>query len=197
MGEREEYDSLQDAQGRDAHSTRPARYADDRQDSARHDAAEVRARHGRGVCRFSADAACGAGVFDRLLLLGASGGDGALWRDDVQEGPERSCVDQHGVRRDGREHVVAGQGPVARRSGVDGHQCGGAQRADGCFEWKVCGQDRPGRWLHALGLACELRDQQLRCVAEHWRLRALWRGDDGAFRREAGDGLLRAAGGPR
>ena len=79
------------------------------------DAAEVRAGYGRGICGFPADAACRAGLLDRFLLFRASGRDGAVWRDVVQERSGRPDVDLHGLRGDGREHVVAGQGPMARR----------------------------------------------------------------------------------
>jgi hypothetical protein len=36
-----------------------------------------------------------------------------------------------------------------------GHQRGDSEWAGGCVEWKVCGQDGPGRRLYALGLACD------------------------------------------
>ena len=40
---------------------------------------------------------------------------------------------------------------------------------------KFIGQDRSWRWLHALGLAGAISDQQLRRLAEHRQLRALRR----------------------
>ena len=75
--------------------------------------AEVFARFGGGVCGFSGDAAGGADLRDRVLLFGESGGDGEIWEHYVQEGSRGARLDQHGVRRDGCEHVVAEQGSVA------------------------------------------------------------------------------------
>ena len=81
--------------------------------------------------------------------------------------PAGRRVDQYGLRRDGREHVVAEQGSVARRSGGDGDQRRGAEWVDGCVERKICGEDGSRRWVHAMGLDGALSDQQLRRVAEY------------------------------
>ncbi len=53
VDQRQEHDSLQDAQGWHAHSARPARDARHRQDSLGRDSAQVRARLGRGLRGFS------------------------------------------------------------------------------------------------------------------------------------------------
>ena len=56
----------------------------------------------------------GQRVHHRLLLLGSSGRDGQVWRHHFPQRPRRPSVDQHCVRRDRRQRVVAKQGPMAR-----------------------------------------------------------------------------------
>ena len=58
--QRQEHDPLQDAAGRHADPARPLRQPERRQDPARHDAAEVRARAERRLRRLSRDAASAA-----------------------------------------------------------------------------------------------------------------------------------------
>src|SRR5262249_24196020 len=70
------------------------------------------------------------------------------------------------------------QGSVARRSRGDGDERRSAEWIDGCFEREICGEDRSRRWIHAMGLAGALSDQQLRRVAQHRRL-STFRGQAG------------------
>ena len=106
--------------------------------------------------------------------------------------PDGQAVDQHRLRGRGLEHLVAEQGPVARRSRGDGDQRRGPERPDRRVERQVRRQDRSRRRLHALGLARAVPDQQLQRLAQHRQLRALRR----PARRSAAR-LLRAAGQPR
>ena len=115
----------------------------------------------------------GQRLHDRFLLLRHPEDDGPLRRLHLPEGPGRPAVDQHRLRRRGRQHLVAEQGPVARRGREDGHQRRDPERSGRRLERQVHGQDRPRRRLHALGLARALPDQQLRRLAEHRQLRAL------------------------
>ena len=77
---------------------------------------KYRARFRRRVRGLPVDAQEGAGLRHRLLLLGRAEADGALRRIHVRQGPGRPALDQHGVRGNRGEHLVAQQGPVARRT---------------------------------------------------------------------------------
>ena len=44
----------------------------------------------------------------------------------------------------------------------------------GYFEWEAAGEDGPGGWIYAVGLACALRHQQLRCGFEYCGLQAFF-----------------------
>ncbi len=92
------------------------RRAERRQDSSWLDAAQVRARFGRGVRRFSGDSSRGQNLFDRFLLFGPSRREGRFGSMTFKTDCRAGILDQYGVRRDWREHLVAEQGPMARRS---------------------------------------------------------------------------------
>ena len=144
-----------------------------RQDPARDDAAQVRARDQHRLGGFPAAAEGRTRVRDRLLLLRQPEGAGAVRRHVVQEGSGRQGLDLHRVRGRRGGGLVAEQGPVARRSREDGDQRRDPQRPDRRLERQVRGQDRSRRRLHALGLAGAVPDQQLQRVAEHRQLRPL------------------------
>ncbi len=113
--QRQERRPLQDAAGRHADSARPLRQPEGRQDPARHAGTEVRARAERRLRRLSRDAQARPRVHHRLPLLRHAARDRPLRRHRVPQGPGGPPLDQHRLRGRGLEHLVAEQGPVARR----------------------------------------------------------------------------------
>ena len=134
---RQEHHPLQDAQGRHAHPARSLRQPERRQDPARDDPAQVRARDQHRLGRLPAAAEGRPRVRDRLLLLGQPEGDGPVRRHGVQEGSGRQGLDLHRLRGRRRGDLVAEQGPVARRSREDGDQRRDPQRPDRRLERQV------------------------------------------------------------
>ena len=114
---------------------------------------KVRARAERRLHRFSRDTRTGAKYTHRLSLLRHAPPDGPFRRDCVPQGSRRPSLDLHRLRGRRLEHLVAEQGPVARRSREHGHQRRRPQRPGRRLERPLRRQDRPGRRLHALGLA--------------------------------------------
>ena len=93
-------------------------YAQRRQNSLWRHATEVRARTGAVFVDFPETLQSRRNLFDRFLLLGQPGAHvGRFGAFTFAQGSVRPPVDQHRVRGNRREPVVAQQGPVARRSG--------------------------------------------------------------------------------
>ncbi len=118
----------------------------------------------------------GPRVRDRLPLLGQRRArPAASAASTFAQGSGGQPLDQHRLRRTRRQHLVAEQGSVARRAGVDAAQRVDPQRSRRRLERQVHGQDRSRRRLHALGLADSLPDQLVQRLVEHREVRPLLR----------------------
>ena len=105
-----------------------------------------------GVRRFPANAKSGTSRTRSISITPARRRSGPVRRIPFGKDPAgrpwifTSC--------EGRgQHLVAQQGPVARRGRVDGDQRRRAQRPRRCLQRQVRRQERPRRRLHPLGLA--------------------------------------------
>ena len=114
---RQEHHPLPDAEGRHPHPARSLRQPRRRQDPVRRPTPLKYQRELNTVfVDFPGDAAGRPRLRDRLPLLGHAARDGPVRRLRVRQGPRRQPLDHHRVRRAGRQHLVAEQGPVARRA---------------------------------------------------------------------------------
>ena len=116
---------------------------------------------------FSRAAKAGTSLFDRLLLLREAGHGGEVWRLPFRKDPAgrpwiyTSCEMQGASvwwpnKDQWRDEVESMDLSVTIPNDL-------VDVSNGRF----ARQDRPGRRLHALGLARQLSDQQLLCVAQH------------------------------
>ena len=170
-----QHHSLPHARRRHPHPARSACGSPGGRHQLRQEALEVHARAERGVRQLPGHASSRSRLQHRVPLLRHAEAGGPVRWPRVPSGPEWRAMDHHGVRRRGRQHLVAEQGPMARRSRGNADQCRRAQRPDGRFKREVRRQHRPRRRLHPLGLARPVPDQQLQRVIERRSLRALHR----------------------
>ena len=175
--QRQEHDSLQDA----AETTRASRstcmsYLKVEKIVARLARAQVQREMNAVFIDFPETLQRRARIRDRLLLLGDAGADRALRLHHVPEGYGRPRLDHDRMR--GRRAPATG-GRTRTSGGMKSRACGSASPipnglmdvSNGAF----LGKTDLARRLHALGLDGPATDQQLRCRAEHRRLRALRR----------------------